>query len=266
MRRLLILASLLALGLAQAAALTQAEAKALFAEANESFQAGNEAAAGDPSSAHQHYRGAALRYERLIDEGGLANGKLYYNLGNAYFRMGDIGRAILNYRRALRLRPGDENIRRNLDYARSQRLDRIEDSSSDQALHTLLFWHYDLSPSTRWTLFAVAWIAVWGLAAMRLKRPRFVSSAVLAVVGFIAVALGTSVAASSFGATDNAGVITELETVARKGDARSYAPAFEQPLHAGLEFKLLEARRDWLHVELPDGRTAWVEASAAELL
>ena len=82
-------------------------------------------------------------------EGGIENGKLYYNLGNVYFRMNDIGRAILNYRRAESYIPNDPNLHQNLSYARSRRLDEIEERQKTKVLRTLFFWHYDLSGWTR---------------------------------------------------------------------------------------------------------------------
>ena len=56
---------------------------------------------------------AAGLYERIIREGGISNGYLYYNLGNCYLVQGEIGKAILNYRRAERLIPGFGNLREN---------------------------------------------------------------------------------------------------------------------------------------------------------
>jgi hypothetical protein len=62
------------------------------------------------------YAGAAARYEQLLDDGWRAP-ELFYNLGNAYWRQGDAGRAVLNYRRAQQLAPRDADIRHNLDHA-----------------------------------------------------------------------------------------------------------------------------------------------------
>jgi tetratricopeptide (TPR) repeat protein len=64
----------------------------------------------------QNYEGAIETYE-AIGELGVVDGALYYNLGNAYFKAGHLGRAILNYERALRLMPGDEDTRANLAFA-----------------------------------------------------------------------------------------------------------------------------------------------------
>ena len=62
------------------------------------------------------------------------------------------------------------------------------------------------------------------------------------------------------------GVVVVSETVARQGDGRSYEPSFEDPLHSGTEFRLLEERPDWLQVELPDGRRCWLLAADVELI
>lgn len=71
------------------------------------------------------YPAATEGYERLLGEG-YESAQLYLNLGNAYFKRGMNGRAILNYRKALRLAPGDEDIRYNLSIAEARTQDRIE--------------------------------------------------------------------------------------------------------------------------------------------
>ena len=56
------------------------------------------------------------------------------------------------------------------------------------------------------------------------------------------------------------------EVIARQGDAESYQPSFEAPLHAGTEFKLREERGAWWQIGLSDGRNAWIPAKSGELL
>jgi tetratricopeptide (TPR) repeat protein len=99
-----------------------------------------------PEAAQGYYRQAIAAYEQLI-AAGIHNAKLYYNLGNAYFRLNDLGHAILHYRRGLRLEPGNRQLQANLSYARSRRLDQIDVSSERQHafLPQLFFWSDDLS-------------------------------------------------------------------------------------------------------------------------
>lgn len=77
----------------------------------------------DSAYAQERYQQAAKVYEQLLKRGVSAD--LYYNLGNAYYRMDNIPQAVLNYERALLLSPGDEDIRLNLQLARSKTVDKI---------------------------------------------------------------------------------------------------------------------------------------------
>lgn len=77
----------------------------------------------DSAYAQERYQQAAKVYEQLLKHGVSAD--LYYNLGNAYYRMDNIPQAVLNYERALLLSPGDEDIRLNLQLARSKTVDKI---------------------------------------------------------------------------------------------------------------------------------------------
>lgn len=247
-------------------AIDPASAEVLFSEANDLFRQANESAESDSARAYELYQGAALRYERLIREGGIRNARLYYNLGNARFRMDDLGRAILNYRRAERLLPGDDNIGRNLEYARSRRLNRFDEMVEARVLKTLLFWHYDLSARTRTVLFGVFWLGLWCVAALRLWRRELVSRLLVGMLGVAAAMFLGSIAAEQMLATaDEFGVVVAEETVARLGDGENYQAAFTESLHAGVEFRLLEERPGWRNVELPDGRTCWIRSDDSEL-
>ena len=71
------------------------------------------------------YSEAAQTYQQLVDQDYI-DSSLFYNLGNAYYRRGDLGKAILNYERAARLAPRDGDIQANLTYANNQSLDQYE--------------------------------------------------------------------------------------------------------------------------------------------
>ena len=111
-----------------------------YTEAVTMFRKANELALTNPEKAKMLYQSSVMRFERIAEDGGIKNGKLYYNIGNAYFRMNDLGMAILNYRRAETLIPGDTNLQHNLQYARSRRTDRIEEEQKTIVLKTLFFF------------------------------------------------------------------------------------------------------------------------------
>jgi len=243
------------------------QAADLFSQAKNLFHQANELVSKNPEKARQLYLQSVMRLERIVRQGGIRNGKLYYNIGNVYFRMGDIGRAILYYRRAQRVIPNDPNLRQNLDYARTKRIDKIPEKQETRILKTLLFWHYDLSLKTRSLLFVVFFITLWTCASIRLFTQRPSIHWAIGVSAILAGLFFGSLAAEAITESRNVeGVILHSEVVARKGDGETYQPSFKEPLHAGTEFRLLEDRTDWYRVELPDGRNCWIPSKAAGLI
>jgi hypothetical protein len=239
----------------------------LYKETRDLFKQADMIATTSADNALPLYKKAAMRYERLIKDGGIENGKIYYNLGNIYFRMNDIGRAILNYLKAQQYIPDDSNLRQNLAYARAKRLDRIEEKQETKVMRTLFFWHYDLSVKTRLLIFTSFFAIFWVSACVKIffKKPflfwLIISSAFVSILFF-----GSLSADEYFLEKQRPGVILSAETTARKGNSETYEPSFMEPLHTGTEFTLIEARGDWFQIELLDARTCWVPAKDAELI
>ena len=235
----------------------------LLSEANGFFRRASQTE--DPAQAAGLYQQALIRFEKLVHEEGVRNGGLYYDLGNSYFQLHDLGRAILNYRRAQLYLPSDENLRQNLAAARRQQPDRLAPQPEVAVAKTILFWHYDLSARLRLWALVAANACFWaglGLQLYRRRRP-FPWPVTLALA--LSVLLSASLLYEHFD-RQRAGVLVAAETTARKGDGQAYAASFDAPLHAGVEFTLVERRGDWLYIELADGRRCWVEADSAELL
>lgn len=249
------------------AKLTESEITDLFSQGKELFREANETAASDNAVAIELYQKAALRFERIAREGGVDNGKLYYNIGNAYFRMKDIGRAILNYRRAELYAYNDTNLQQNLTYALQRRQDEIDVEAQRKVMQTLFFWHYDISARTRTLVFGAAFASTWVFAALFLfiRRPWIKWCAGASAVLAVALLASLLVEAGTAGKT-RSGVIIADSTVARKGDSNSYEQSFQDPLHAGTEFQLLEDRGNWLNISLADGRQCWLPAGDVELV
>jgi len=247
--------------------LSEEQISDLFAQAKDLFRKANDIAASDEKAARDLYQKAAMRFEQIAREGPVRNGKLYYNIGNAYFRMGDIGRAILYYRRAVPLIPDDENLHQNLRYARSKCVDKIEEKQEAKVLRTLFFWHYDLSAKLRVVLLVGSLAVLWTVASIRIFR-RHASLSWAAVVSAVVAGLflGSLLVEAVTAARTTSGVILAAEVVARKGDGESYEPSFKTPLHAGTEFDVIEDRGDWHYVELHDGRRCWVPTRAVGLV
>jgi len=239
----------------------------LYSQAKDLFRQANEISVSAPAQATDLYLKSAMRYERLIREGGIQNGKLYYNLGNVYFRMKDIGRAIVNYRRAEQYSPNDPNLKQNLKYAREKRLDDIDEKQETKVLKTLFFWHYDLSTKTRVIVFSICFLLVWIFAGIGLFTKKSFVVWGITVAATLSLLLSGSLAVEEFCLSKTRpGVIVDHEVVARKGNSETYEPSFKDPLHSGTEFTLVEDRGSWYHIELADSHRCWVLSKDVELV
>jgi hypothetical protein len=246
------------------AELAQDEAESLFGQANEAFTLAN--AQKDASQAKAQFGKSILLFERLIQEGDIHNAKLYYNLANAYLHNHNIGKAILNYRRAEALDQNNADIQKNLAFARSRRVDQVDLETQTRILHTLFFWHYDFSLQTRFALACGFFgLACTGLTLLlwRTRRSAYLITALISLG--LCLALGLSIAVTQIQSrTKRCGVITAPQVTARQGDSESFPPSFKDPLHAGTEFRLLETRPNWLHIQLDNGSKAWIPDEAGE--
>jgi tetratricopeptide (TPR) repeat protein len=238
-----------------------------LSQAEQLFRRAMELDRTDPDAAKAYYQEAILHYEAIVKNGGVRNGKLYYNAGNAYFRLGDTGRAILNYKRAEIFMRNDGNLRQNLDYARNRRADRIELRQKEKVLKTLFFIHYDLPSRMKLVVFAISFGALWISAGARLLlKSGWLKIAIAVSAVASAVFLASLVVDAANLARTPEGVITAEETIGRMGDADTYQPSFKEPLHAGSEFRLLEKRPGWWRIELENGDRTWISDGAAELV
>jgi len=210
------------------------------------------------------YAEAAGEYEHLA-RSGVESGPLYFNLGNAYFKAGDHGRAILNYERAVRFMPGDPDLLANLSYAQSL-------SGSTTCAPPL--WRRVAFPlSDRMSTHRLGWITTalytllfLVLATQRLwsPRPRWLLY-VAATLGILLIVSGSSFAYQALADRRPAAVVT------RGGEASvRFEPAESGTVHYTLKegslVRVLEPREGWLQVERCDGRRGWIERGAVENL
>jgi tetratricopeptide (TPR) repeat protein len=262
----LVVLLLISLSASANAQMSKDQVYSLFSQANESFRQAN--STKDSEQAERLYEKAILTFEKIIDEGQIKNAKLYYNLGNAYFLKGDIGKAILNYRRAEKLDGSDTNIQKNLTFARSRRIDKVGIKTEKRVLQTLFFWHYDFAVKTKFLLtcifFGIFCICVAGMIWFGKSAPWMIPVIICAVL--TAGLLPSLIWESKAQAGRVCGVITIKEVVARQGDGQNYSPSFKGPLHAGTEFDVLESRPGWLHIKLFDDSDGWIPEIAADLI
>ena len=207
------------------------------------------------------YQQAIKHYQQLLNEGGYS-AEIYYNLGNAYFRTDNITQAMLSYERARLLAPGDQDIRFNLEFARSKTIDKI----TPQSEMFFVTWYHSLvnlfSVDT-WACTAVGSIC---LVVVLLLVYLFASRMVLRKVGFYgAVCLLLLFGLSNLFAyqqrqllTERRGAIVVAPTVVVK-KTPSAGSTDEFVIHEGTRVDITDKTiAGWRAVRIADGREGWV--------
>ena len=232
----------------------------------QSFDRGSTLLNSAPNEALAAFREARDGFQAVVDAG-IENGQLYYNLGNTHLRLGDLGQAIADYRRAQRLTPNDERLKANLRFARSLRRSQIEASGKRTLLRTVFFWHYSWPLPARRTGAMVSYCLFWVLLAVRGLWPQVkVRYPVLACLA-VWLPLSTSAAIDLHSRrTVTEGVLVANDVVVRKGNGEGYDAQFEQALGEGVELRVIEQRGGWVRIELADGNQGWVREREVELL
>jgi tetratricopeptide (TPR) repeat protein len=249
------------------AALSRDQMHSLLGRANDAFKKANESA--DDSESQRLFETAILSFEKIVSDGQIKNAKLYYNLANAYLlKDQQLGKAILNYRRAENLDRANPKIQKNLSFARGRRIDKVLVKTEKRVLKTLFFWHYDSSMKTKFTLACIGFAVLCISLTVCVWFGRFaVVTVTAAIAGIVLLGLSVSVVfEASSRANRICGVIIADQVVAHQADWKDSPASFKDPLHSGTEFDLLEKRPGWLHIELADGSDGWIPHSAAELI
>jgi len=223
------------------------------------FQQGNEAYfARDFPKAIQIYTD--------LENRGLKSGDLFYNLGNTYYRTGQVGKAVYYYTRALRYQPRDRDLNANYRYVLSQRADKIEEPLTTRVLKTLFFWMDLATLKEMLILAAVFYVLFFVLLAFNIVRRRFVLTALLWVFGVLNLFLLPSAAMKFY----QERVRTMAVVVAPKSTVLSEPSAgaiklFE--LHEGSLGHVTDREGDFIKIRLADGKRGWMARSeAAEIL
>ena len=231
--------------IALSGATTRAEENPAFVKANEAYSAGR-------------FQEAVEGYQSLINSGPWS-ANLFYDLGNAWFRLGNFGEAILNYERALALDPhhpeSDANLRIARDEARALELRTqgfaryIEDGTSTQ---------YSIAASVAF------WIALFAAARLFFLRRR--SAGLVALIIFSTLIFSGSIYALYALETGNKGkdlaIVTGKNIEARLATADNAGSILALP--PGSEIKVLSERGDWIYAALPNDLRGWIPAKSAE--
>ncbi|MBW1678021.1 MAG: hypothetical protein JRF30_04490 [Deltaproteobacteria bacterium] len=208
------------------------------------------------------FQEACKEYEQLI-KGGYKNGHLFYNLGNARFRLEELGRAILNYERARLFVPRDADLTFNLGYAREQTKDAVPESRSLVSL--VFFWLESFSLNELFWGFAALNVLFWGTVLVRLfLRADWLYYTFMGLLAFWLIA------GISFGLkwyqleTDDRAVILSEEVDVLAGPHSQDTVLFK--LHAGTVVFQERTEDGWSLISLPEKKRGWLKSEVIETI
>lgn len=225
-------------------------------------------AEGDSAYMRDDYASAIQIYENLLKKGEAAD--VYYNLGNSYYKAGDIAKAILSYERALLLQPGNADIRANLEIARSKTIDKVV------PVPEIFFvsWAKSLINSMSIDAWAKLGVVFFVLLLVSLYLFFFSRQIVWKKTGFIAglVLLAFVILSNVFASQQkseltnrNDAVVLSPSVTVRSTPSDSGTSLFI--LHEGHKVEIKDnSMREWKEIHLEDGKVGWVPAFAIEVI
>lgn len=241
--------ALLALTLSSTLSLADTSPDAEFAAACQLLDAGDYAAARDALA-------ALIAADHLAPE-------VFFQLGNAYFRLGETGPAALSYHRALYLDPTHQESSQNLAVVKKRSGSISNDGSKRPEILRKLS-----DPLLARALASGIGLAAIGFAMMILSRQRRLRGTALAsIVAGVAITGASAWAAYSRDASrpsPAAAIVIATGTLARTAPAESASQV--SPLPPGSEIDLIARRGTWAYVDLPDGLRGWLPATSIEPL
>lgn len=227
------------------------------AAANQYNQANRLYAAGDFQAAREQYLAVVAT--------GVEDARLYYNLGNACFKTGELGEAILWYERARRLDPRDPDIRNNLRFANAVKQDRDPEAGS-------LVWQAVERAFAYPTLnelcvvFSALLVLLFSLGVVRLRRTGPATAGWTALLALCATLLLADTvlltARVYYRSTVREAIVTAPEGTARSGPGRDQTAVFV--VHEGTKLRLERQQSEWLLSRLANGLGGWLHQDVLE--
>lgn len=227
----------------------------IFNSANQNYKTGN-------------FEFAASEYEKLISQG-YEGTSLFYNLGNSYYRLGKLGKAILNYEKALKLSPGDEDVLHNLAFVNLKTVDKIETLpkfflfqwwENLLGLFTVNGWSYFLLGLFLLILTCV--VVYFFIKKIEYQKAAFLTGLFLSLI-FLFTA---SILTINLNREMNwkFGIVMTTKLTAKTSPDYQSKDYFL--IHEGLKVKIEDELQNWYKIKLPDGKIGWVIKGELEII
>ncbi len=225
-----------------------------FVEANKMYQDGQ-------------FEQSIETYESIIASG-YESGDLYFNLGNAYYKAGDIAKSRINYERALLWLDGDEDLLQNIELLKLHLVDQIEPTPK---LFLNVWWEEILKIANIETFgyinLFLSWIVLFSAALFLHFRKRGLHKMkTLFVTSLILLFLAGSVWITKIYQfeTENYGIILNSTVTVFSGPADNSTELFV--IHEATKVKIERIASDWYEIRLEDGKTGWLSQNVLEII
>jgi len=232
-----------------------AQNNALFDKATEAYNVGE-------------YQKAVDSYLEII-ENGQHSAELYYNLGNAYYKLNEIAPSIYYYEKALLIKPNDKEIKNNLGYAQNMTLDAIDSMPTtglskiyNSIIGSLSFDQWAYVSIIFMLLFIFLYIAFYYFDYTSRKRLAFIFS-IISLLIMITSVVFAFLQYNKFKADQPAIVFAKEASVKAEPNKRGLE-AFA--LHEGTKVNVLEELNDWKKIRISDGTTGWIPSEDIKTL
>jgi len=215
----------------------------------------------------QNYQKAKEEYMKLVNED-VENYELFYNLGNTYFKLNDLGNARLYYEKAAKFEPLNQELNENITMLMANIKDKEEVKRS--FIETLLRKiYYTFSINLLGVFVVIFFILMMAFIVFLimsrsavLKRIVKVFLVIFAVIFFL-VTVTEVMRIRDFYADDSA-VILDETVIAYSGPSDDFPQVFT--IHDGLKVSIERFDNDWVLIKLPSGNGGWVLTSALGII
>jgi len=227
-------------------------AASAFAQSDVEFAKGNQ------EYAQGNFKEAINNYEALV-RAGHWNANLFYDLGNAYFRTRDFGRAILNYERALALDNHHPEATANLQIARDEaRALELQPTKLERYLQFASVNQYAIAAAVAF------WLGIFGIVALIFARRRSTALLSLSILRLLVGGLAVWAIHTLDNGSEGRGlaIVTGNDVQARLATADTANSVLALP--PGSEIKILSTRGDWMYAALPNDLRGWIQTKNAE--
>jgi tetratricopeptide (TPR) repeat protein len=215
---------------------------------------------GNKAYTENEFEKAIMAYETVI-QNGYSAAELYYNLGNAYYRTKNYKSAILNYERALRLAPDDENIKTNLEFAKNHIQDRIEEIP--QIFILKWFNHFiNLFSANTWSVISISSFILALLLiilflfskTISLRKTSFFLGFVLMIIS--GISFYNAYRQNNKITGHNEAIVFSPTVTVKSAPKTNGTDLFI--IHEGLKVKIIGSTHGWKEIRLSDGKIGWL--------